>query len=161
MASNLIEIKPVGAVSFTQIKCPSTYKMTSTTLVDSGRNTDGFVVNDVVREGIRKIEISWNFLTLSEFSTIAKLFESGHTGGSAPDKKFACYIKYFDTVIGDFINSELGFTNLNGVDKSTDGNTSPREFYVGDRVTDTAKMVLDANMQPQGYSSVKLSLIEK
>lgn len=161
MASNLIEIKPVGAGSFTAIKCPSTYKMTSSTLVDSGRNTEGFVVAQTVREGIRKVEISWNFLSLSEFSTIAKLFESGHTGGSAPSDKFSCYIKYFDTVIGDFINSEQGFTNLNGIDKSTDGNTAPREFYVGDRVTDTAKLVLDANMQPQGYSNIRLSLIEK
>ena len=156
MANNLVEVKPIVASStWHAIKCPSTYTMTSTTLVDSARNTKGFVVSSVVREGIRKLELSWNFLSLADFSSIAQLFEGSSTGGVGA---FSCYVKYFDTVVGDFIDSSNGYTTLNNVVK---GSTTPREFYVGDRITDTAKIKLDSNNQPIGYVGVKLSLIEK
>ena len=156
MASNLIEVKPIGSNSFTALPCPSKYRMTSTSIVDGSRNSKGKMIGTIVREGIRKIEIEWNFLSVANFSLVAKLFEGADTGGNG---NFSCYTKYFDSVIGDFINSESGFTTLNNVVKGT---TDPREFYVGDRITDTAQITLDKiTGMPIGYSNVKLSLIEK
>ena len=158
MPNSLVSIKPVGNNSYTDLPAPSTYRMTSTTLVDSARNTKGKVVATVVREGIRKVEISWKFLTIAQFSTIAKLFEGSQTGGNGA---FSFYVKYFDTVIGDFIDSENGFTNL-GSPATVYGSTDARQFYVGDRITDTAQITLDkSDGSPKGYTDVKLSLIEK
>ena len=139
----LIKIKPYGTLNYVYIPACIDYKMTSTTLVDSARNTKGFVVSTVVREGIRKIEIKWNYLTLAEFSLVAQLFESKYGGN------FFCYCYYFDTIVGDFVDSELDL--ING---------EPRMFYVGDRVSDTAKIKLDSNGKPIGYTNVSLSLIE-
>ena len=157
MPSSLVSVKPVGSSSWVDFNnpCPSTYKLTSTTLVDSARNTKGFVIASVIREGIRKIEITWKFLTLSQFSAIAKLFEGSDTGGTGG---FSCYLKYFDTIIGTFIDSSQGYT---GVDTTVYGSTNPREFYVSDRVTDTAQIKLDSNGSPVGYTDVRLALIEK
>ena len=158
MANKLLSIKPVGGSTYTDLPTPSNYKMTSTTLVDSARNTKGFVIATVVREGIRKVEVSWKYLTVEQFSIIAKLFEGSNTGGSGG---FSFYCKYFDTVIGDFIDSEHGFTNL-GSPATVHGSTDPRQFYVGDRVTDTAQICLDKTTgSPIGYTDVKLSVIEK
>lgn len=150
----LVKIKPVvngtPAESWTDLPAPYGYKMTSTTLVNSARNSKGFVIASVVREGIRKIEMTWNFLTVTQFSNLAKLFEGTATGGTG---SFSFYVDYFDTVVGQYVNSQTDYLTPN--------NNQPREFYVGDRVTDTAKIKLDDNSQPIGYTNVKLSLIEK
>lgn len=150
----LVKIKPVvngtPASSWTDLPAPIGYKMTSTTLVNGARNSKGFVVSSVIREGIRKIELVWNFLSVAQFSAVAKLFEGTATGGNG---SFSFYVDYFDTVIGDFVNSQTDYLTPN--------NNQPREFYVGDRVTDTAKIKLDENSKPIGYTNVKLSLIEK
>ena len=150
----LLQIKPSGTNTWLNTPACSDYKMTSTTLVDSARNSKGFVVSTVVREGIRKIELKWNFLSLSDFSTLAKMFEGSNTGGTGG---FTCYIKYFDTILNSFINSENGYTTTGG---SVLGSTTPRLFYVGDRVSDTAKIKLDSSNKPIGYTNVSLSLIE-
>lgn len=156
-ASAFIQIKPIKTgATWTTIKCPSTYKMTSTTLVDSARNSKGVVVATVVREGIRKLEMSWNYLTVAEFSTIAKLFEGSDTGGNGA---FDCYVRYFDTIIGQQIDSENGFLGTNT--NTQYGVNTARPFYVGDRITDTAKIKIDSSFNVIGYENVKLSLIEK
>jgi len=159
MPNSLVSVKPIGSNSWVDLDSPtpSTYKVTSTTLVDSARNTKGYVISTVIREGIRKIEITWKFLNLTQFSRIAKLFEGSDTGGTGG---FSCHIKYFDTVIGDFIDSSKGFTNL-GSPATVYGSVTPREFYVSDRVTDTAQITLDNLGRPVGYTDVRLALIEK
>lgn len=127
---------------------PSNYKMTSSTLVDNSRNSSGIVIGQTVREGVRKIEMTWNFLDQTQFSLIAKLFESASVGGTG---NFMCYLYYYDTIRGAYIDSYT----------ETIGNTGiKRHFYVGDRVSDTAKVKLSANGTIEGYANVKLSLIE-
>lgn len=117
------------------------YKMTSTTVVDSSRNSKGVVVSNVIREGIRKVEVSWQFLDCADFSYVAKLFEDASVGGNGA---FMFYVKYFDTIRNALIDSY----------------SENRKFYIGDRVSDTAKIKLDSNGFPVGYTNVKLSLIE-
>ena len=150
----LLQIKPYGTATWLNTPACSDYKMTSTTLVDSARNSKGFVVATVVREGIRKIELKWNFLSMGDYSILAKMFEGSNTGGTG---NFYCYIKYFDTFLNAFINSEQGFTTTDG---TVLGNTTARLFYVGDRVCDTAKIKLDSSNKPIGFTNVSLSLIE-
>ena len=64
----------------------STYKTTASTLVDSSRNSDGFIVSNVVRAGIRKVEISFRVLTIADYSKLAKFFNT----------YFDFYALYFD-----------------------------------------------------------------
>ena len=123
-------------VNGTWLPAPSHYKMTSTTIVDSARNADGVVMGSVVRAGIRKIELTWNFLTQAQFSLIAGLFDSAN--------HFFNPVYYFDTITGSY---------------------QERQMYVGDRVSDTADIVATYDsvgtiIQINGYKNVKLSLIE-
>lgn len=148
----LLQIKPNGTNTWLNTPACSDYKMTSTTLVDSARNSKGYVVSTIVREGIRKIELKWNYLSLDDFAYLAQLFEGTRTGGVG---NFFCYCTYFDTIVGALVNSESDnhFTDENG-------NNVARLFYVGDRVCDTANIKLDSNNKPIGYTNVSLSLIE-
>lgn len=150
MAGELLQVKPVGANSYTAIPTPSTYKMTSSTIVSTSRNTGGILLPQVIREGIRKIEVTWKFLTQTDFSLIAKLFEDASVGGTGG---FTCYLKYYDTIRGALIDSETEHIGGN--------NSNPlRTFYVGDRVSDTAQLQLNNDNTIKGYANVKLSLIE-
>lgn len=123
-------------VANTWLPAPSTYKMTSTTVVDSARDTKGVVTATVIRSGIRKIEMTWKILTQAQFTLIASLFEG--------DDKFVNSVYYFDTITGTM---------------------QTKSMYVGDRVSDTAELVANFNGSGQitsfnGYANVKLSLIE-
>lgn len=144
----LVQIKPLGSNTWTPLPTPSDYKMTSTTLVDSARNANGIVVASVIREGIRKIEMTWKYLTQAQFSLIAKLFEGAKTGGVGG---FFVDVFYYDTIRGQYVQS-----NNEYADKD---NTITRKFYVGDRVSDTAKVKLNGS-NVAGYENVRLSLIE-
>ena len=150
----LVAVKPVGASSYTNLPTPSDYKMTSSTLVNNSRSAKGFVVGTVVRDGIRKIEMVWNYLDQTQFSTIAKLFEPSARGGDTYGNFFV-YVKFYDTIIGAYVDSQTDYLPTND-----DGTTIPRQFYCGDRVSDTAKVKLDSNGKVVGYANVKLSLIE-
>ena len=150
MAGELLQVKPVGTNNWVSIPTPSTYKMTSTTLVDSSRNTKGVVVSQVVREGIRKVEVTWKFLTQADFTLIAKLFEDASVGGTGG---FMCYLKYYDTIRGTLIDSSS--EHIMG-----DASLPYRTFYVGDRVSDSAQLQLNNDNTIKGYANVKLSLIE-
>ena len=145
----LVSVKPVGVENavYTPLPTPSSYRMTSSTLVDSGRNAGGVIVSQVIREGIRKIECEWNFLSQSQFSVVAKLFENASVGGTGG---FLSYLRYYDTIRGEIVDSET---------ETIPSTNTPRQFYVGDRVSDTAQLVIK-NGKIQGYANVKLSLIE-
>ena len=77
-----------GTEGTTMITMPisSTYKTTSTTLVDSARNSQGEVVASVVRAGIRKIEMSWRVITITDYAKLGSFFNTN----------FDFYAYYFD-----------------------------------------------------------------
>lgn len=63
----------IGGFEFPE---PSTYNATTSTIVDSGRNVSGYVVGAVVRHDVAKIELSWKYLTATQWSQILSLFSS-------------------------------------------------------------------------------------
>ena len=145
MASSLVAISIDGGTTYTDLPAPIDYKMTSTTLVDSARNTEGVVVASIIRQGVRKVQLKWNYLTITEFSNMAKLFETGSRTKEdgttlTATGSFFFKAKFFDTIFGEYVKDV--------------------DMYVGDRITDTAKIKLDANNKPIGYTNVSLSLIE-
>lgn len=132
------------------LPCPSDYSGGASTLVDSGRNTQGQVVGSVIASDVAKIELKWNFLTVAEYSKIAKLFEPAYYGGDTSVFMRAC--SFFDVIKGSWNGS---------VDTAPDiYNNHCKVFYPGDRKVSFAKMVLNENGTPKGYSGVSLNLID-
>lgn len=73
------------------------YKTTSTTLVNEGRNTAGTVISSVIRSGIRKIELSWKVISASEYQVLATFFNTN----------FMFYAYYFDTDTGTWLTKHF------------------------------------------------------
>jgi len=113
------------------IKTPSSYTALSSDIVDSGRNIEGYVVSDVIRYDVAKVEMGWKYLTVNEWSAILKLFNP--------------------TFGGAFINTVTYFDQCSGTMQT-------RRMYVSDR---TAGLVnLDKDGNPRGWTEPKLSLVE-
>ena len=55
---------------------PSTYSAVTSTIVDSARNVNGYVVGSVVRNDVAKVELSWRYLTAQQWADILSLFSS-------------------------------------------------------------------------------------
>lgn len=61
----------VGGYDFPE---PSTYSATTSTIVDSARNLQGYVVGSVVRSDVAKIELTWRYLTAEQWANILSKF---------------------------------------------------------------------------------------
>lgn len=127
------------------VRTPSSYKGYSTTAVDSSRNAKGIIACEVVIEDVAKIELQWNFLTIKEFSDLSKLFLEKY-GGS-----FIVPVAFFDETAGDYDGDNTAVPSASN---------NVRMFYPNDRVADVAKITLDANGKPIGYTNVSLHLID-
>lgn len=53
---------------------PSTYAGGTSTLVDSARNVSGYVIGSVIRNDVAKVELSWRYLTATQWANILRLF---------------------------------------------------------------------------------------
>lgn len=115
----------------TVLKTPSSYNAQSSDIVDSGRNVLGYVVSDVIRYDVAKVEMSWRYLTVQEWSDILKLFNPSY-GGS-----FINTVTYYDQCSGEW---------------------QTRKMYVSDRKAGLVN--LDKDGKPRGWSDCGLSLVE-
>ena len=61
----------IGGFDFPE---PSTYNATTSTIVNSARNVEGYVVGSVIRNDVAKIEMTWKYLTAYQWSQILSLF---------------------------------------------------------------------------------------
>lgn len=113
--------------------CPSTYVGTTSTVVDSGRNTKGVVIGGVVREDVGAISVTFEYIPVDVWAKILQQFDS-RFGGS-----FYQWVTYYDQVTAT---------------------TTKRKMYVGDRTT-SGMHILDRKGNPQGWIGAKLELVEK
>lgn len=124
-------MRPLVTIAGHPIPDPSTYDATTSTVVDSGRNSKAEWIGSVIRDDMGKIDMSWKFISAESWAEILALF-SIKRGGS-------------------FVNSITFFTQ--------DTNTwETRDMYVSDR---TAGMFLrrdDGSVR--GYLGARLALIE-
>lgn len=111
---------------------PSEYTGTTATLVDSARNTEGYVVGAVIRDDVGKVELTWNFLTVAQWASILAQFSLKRGGRFINDVTFFCQ----DT-----------------------GTWETRQMYVSDRSAGVFRRDPDTG-EVIGYKSPKLSLIE-
>ena len=111
---------------------PSKYSGSTSTLVDSARNTKGVVIGTVLRDDVGKIEMSWNFLTVEQWADILKCFSISRGG------KFYNDVTFFCQDIGDW---------------------TTREMYVSDRKADVFRRDPKTGAII-GYTGASLSLVE-
>lgn len=111
---------------------PSSYSGTTSTIVDSARNTDGYMIGAVIRDDVGKIELEWNFLTITQWRDILSKFSIKNGGSFTNQVTFFCQ-------------------------DSADWET--REMYVNDRRASIFRRDPDTGAVI-GYTKPKLSLIE-
>lgn len=83
-------MRPMVTVSGYAFPDPSTYSGSVATIVDSGRNTEGVVIGAVIRENVGKAEMSWNYLTVKQWSEICACFDSTRGGAFINSTEFFC-----------------------------------------------------------------------
>ena len=110
---------------------PSTYSATTSTIVDSGRNVEGYVIGAVIRDDVAKISLGWNFITASDWAAILAQF-SPSRGGS-----------FYNNVTFYLQDTNSWVT---------------REMYVSDRTADI--FLRDKAGNIRGYTGVAMSLVE-
>ena len=82
---------------------PSSYSATTSTIVDSARNVNGYVVGAVVRTDVAKVELSWKFLTVRQWATILSLFASS----------FYNDVKFFNQTTGTYTTRTMYVSDRN------------------------------------------------
>lgn len=80
---------------------PSAYSGLTSTLVDSSRNVEGVMIGSVVRPNVAKVEISWSYLTVEQWSNILKCF--AHESGD----KFVNKVDFFDQSAGGWVTRNM------------------------------------------------------
>ncbi len=118
----------IGSYDF---PAPSAYSGTTTTIVDSGRNTKGYVVGAVIREDVGKVELKYNFISVSTWAELLSKFSSKRGGA--------------------FINSVTFFCQDSGTWET-------RDMYISDRQANL--FLRDEAGNIRGYTDASLSLVE-
>lgn len=150
----LVYIYNVHTSLWVALPTPSDYNGSSSTLVNSARNTQGEVIGDVIKSDVAKIELRWNYLTLAQYTALAKLFEPLYNGA------FFNAISFFDVIKGDF-NGTVNPNSLSANPPTNRSGANPcKVFYPNDRKVAFAKLKLDNNGKPIGYTDVSLNLID-
>ena len=119
----------VGGYDFPE---PSSYSGNTATLVDSARNAQGVVVGAVIRDDVGKVEMSWKYLTVSQWANILKCFSISRGGNFYNNVTFFCQ----DT-----------------------GGWTTRQMYVSDRKADMFRRDPKTG-EVLGYTDFSLSLVE-
>jgi hypothetical protein len=110
---------------------PATYDPSTATLVDGARNLQGEFIGSLIRDDVDKINLTWRYLTVTQWSTLLKHFSSDNGGA------FENEVTYFSQVEGAFVTKTM---------------------YVNDR---KAKFLGYNNDEtPRGWKDCSLNLIE-
>lgn len=80
---------------------PSTYDGMTATVVDTTTNAKGQIIGAVICDDVGKASMTWNYLTVKQWSDMCKLFST--TQGGA----FIQYCKFFDQTTGQYAVREM------------------------------------------------------
>lgn len=61
-------------IAGTALPEPSTYEALTSTIVDSARNTAGYVIGSIIRSDVAKVTVSWRYLTAAQWAGVLSLF---------------------------------------------------------------------------------------
>ena len=90
-------MKALVTVAGTALPEPSTYSGVTSTIVDSGRNVQGYVVGSVVRSDVGKVELSWKYLTAKQWASVLSLFKNN----------FYNNVTFFDQTVADWTTRRM------------------------------------------------------
>lgn len=76
---------------------PSTYNASTSTLVDSARNVQGYVIGSVIRSDVAKVELSWRYLTAAQWANVLSLFT----------RSFYNDVRFFNQSTGDYTTRQM------------------------------------------------------
>jgi hypothetical protein len=139
---SLVYINPLtaGGTGF-DVPTPSEYIGNTATVVDSARNTDGYMIGTVIRSGVAKIQLTWNYISVEDWAEMLQQFEPAYGGAFVRD------VTFFN---------------------QTSGTLETRQMYVGDRTSNGMFLLYDEETAPTinqiglpcGYLGAKFSLVE-
>lgn len=124
-------MRPMVSIGDFPFPEPSAYSAITSTVVDSGRNVQGYVIGAVVRDDIAKIECTWNYISAQDWANILSQFSPAR-GGS-----FYNNVTFFLQDTNSWVT---------------------REMYVSDRQAQV--FLRDKNGGVRGYQGATLSLVE-
>lgn len=107
-------------------------KVTISTLVDGGRNSEGMFIGSVIGDDKLKVECKFNVLDPEQMQSLLQIFDRNQGG------HFINTFKVFDPRVNDFVYLDM---------------------YVGDR-SGTPYMVNKKTMQPSFWRNVQANLIQ-
>lgn len=90
----------IGGFEFPE---PSSYTATTSTIVDSARNVNGYVVGAIVRSDVAKVELSWKYLTVRQWASILSLFADS----------FYNDVKFFNQTTGTYTTRTMYVSDRN------------------------------------------------
>ena len=76
---------------------PSEYSSNTSTIVDSGRNVQGVVVGAVIRSGVSKIEVKWNYLTAQQWAAVIGPFNTN----------FYVSVRFYDQSSAGYVTKQM------------------------------------------------------
>lgn len=124
-------MRPMVSIGSFNVPEPSKYQSTTATLVDGGRNAQGVQIGAVVRDGVAKIALSWNFISAKDWASL---------------------LKQFDMKRGGSFYNDVTFFNQDTNDWET------RRMYVSDRNAEVFLRNKEGDIR--GYQGASMSLIE-
>ena len=122
---------PLVTIGNYAVPAPSTYSATTSTIVDSGRNTRGEVIGAVIRDDVAKVSMTWNFIAAQAWADLLAQFSPAR-GGS------------FYNEVTFFLQDTNSWVT--------------RQLYVSDRTADIYLRNPDGSIR--GYTNASLSLVE-
>lgn len=126
-----MSMTPLVTVAGTALPDPSKYSGNTATVVDSARNTEGYMIGAVIRDDVGKVSMTWNYLPAQKWADILSLFSIARGGSFTNQVTFYCQ----DT-----------------------NSWETREMYVSDRKAEVFKRNPDGSIN--GYMNAQLNLIE-
>ena len=76
---------------------PSEYSANTSTIVDSGRNVQGYVIGAVVRHDVAKVELKWRYLTAQQWANVLSLFTNN----------FYNDVRFFNQATADYTTRQM------------------------------------------------------
>lgn len=143
--SNLIQVvlEKNNAKQYYDIPEPSSYEATTSTLVNSSRNSLGKLIGSIIREDVAKISLTWKYLSVEDWAYINKWFNTT----TLP-------LEYYGdiTTKGNFIQTIRFFNQSKGIYEE-------REMYISDRQSGMWRKDSETG-DVLGWTNCSISLIE-
>ena len=83
-------MRPLITVAGHDIPAPSEYNATTSTFVNSARNTEGVMIGSVIRDDVAKVEMTWRYITAEDWADTLRLFSIARGGAFINSVTFYC-----------------------------------------------------------------------